>query len=85
MGRFQSRGPSSGGTRAEGAQELLTGRHDMSDDSKVGRAAEQDEPQDEVEAHKSKVAANDEPAAEGDDEVEAHRHIRTGEPDNKLA
>jgi len=40
---------------------------------------------DEVEAHKSKVAANDEPAAEGDDEVEAHRHIRTGEPDNKLA
>jgi hypothetical protein len=57
----------------------------MSDDSKVNKSAEHDEPQDEVEAHKHRVAANDEPAQEGDDEVEAHRHIRTGEPDNKIA
>ena len=55
----------------------------MSDDQKPGRAAEHEEPQDEVEAHRkgTKLAANEEP----DDEVEAHRHIRTGEPDNKLA
>ena len=54
----------------------------MSDEGKVARPSEHDEPQDEVEAHhKSKLAANEEP----DDEVEAHRHIRTGEPDNKTA
>jgi hypothetical protein len=52
----------------------------MSDDGKVARPAQQDEPGDEVEAH-GKVAANDEP----DDEVEAHSHIRKGEPDNKFA
>ena len=50
----------------------------MSDDSKVARPAQQDEPADEVEAHR--VAANDEPAQEGDDEVEAHSHIRKGAP-----
>jgi hypothetical protein len=56
----------------------------MSDDSRgVKKGAEHDEPQDEVEAHKHRLAANEEPAQEGDDEVEAHRHIRTGEPDNK--
>jgi hypothetical protein len=58
----------------------------MSDDQKPGRAAEHEEPQDEVEAHRHRVAANDEPAQdgpaqEGDDEVEAHRHIRTAAPD----
>jgi hypothetical protein len=58
----------------------------MSDDSKVNKSAEHDEPQDEVEAHhKTKFQGNEEPAQEGDDEVEAHRHIRTGEPDNKIA
>lgn len=58
----------------------------MSDDSKVARPAQQDEPADEVEAHHKRVAANDEPAQEGgDDEVEAHSHIRKGEPDNKMA
>jgi hypothetical protein len=56
----------------------------MSDDSKVARPAQQDEPADEVEAH-SKAAANEEPAQEGDDEVEAHSHIRKGEPDSKFA
>ena len=35
---------------------------------------EHDEPQDEVEAHSKKSAANEEPAQEGDDEVEAHGH-----------
>jgi hypothetical protein len=53
----------------------------MSDEGKVARPGEHDEPQDEVEAHKSKLAANEEP----DDEVEAHRHIRTGDPDSKMA
>ena len=58
----------------------------MSDDQKPGRAAEHEEPKDEVEAHHKRVAANDEPAQEGgDDEVEAHSHIRKGEPDNKMA
>jgi hypothetical protein len=57
----------------------------MSDDQRPARPAEHDEPQDEVEAHRHRVAANDEPAQEGDDEVEAHRHIRTAEPDNKFA
>jgi hypothetical protein len=53
----------------------------MSDDQKPGRSAEHEEPQDEVEAHhKSKLAANDEPAQEGDDEVEAHSHMRKGAP-----
>jgi hypothetical protein len=52
----------------------------MSDDSKVARPSQQDEPADEVEAH-GKLAANDEP----EDEVEAHSHIRKGEPDNKFA
>jgi hypothetical protein len=54
----------------------------MSDDQRPARPAEHDEPQDEVEAHRHRVAANDEPAQEGDDdEVEAHRHIRTAEPE----
>ena len=55
----------------------------MSDDSKVARPAQQDEPADEVEAHSkaARPAANEEP----DDEVEAHSHIRKGEPDNKMA
>jgi hypothetical protein len=60
----------------------------MSDDAKIERVAQQDEPQDEVEAHNkhTKLAANDEPAQEGDDEVEAHRHgVRTAEPDNRFA
>jgi hypothetical protein len=59
----------------------------VSDDSKVNKSAEHDEPQDEVEAHnKIKHAANAEPAQEGDDEVEAHRHgVRTAEPDNRVA
>jgi hypothetical protein len=53
----------------------------MSDDGKVERVAQQDEPADEVEAHKFKHAANDEPAEEGgDDEVEAHSHMRKGAP-----
>ena len=57
----------------------------MSDDQRPARPAEHDEPQDEVEAHKAKLAANDEPATEGDDEVEAHRH-RVAAPDaDKLA
>lgn len=56
----------------------------MSDDQKPGRAAEHEEPQDEVEAHRKRLAANDEPAQDGDDEVEAHRH-RTAEPDNRPA
>jgi hypothetical protein len=49
----------------------------MSDDANE-RPKEQDEPQDEVEAHGGgpKFGANDEPAQEGDDEVEAHRNIR---------
>jgi hypothetical protein len=54
----------------------------MSDDGKVERVAQQDEPADEVEAHHKRVAANDEPAQEGgDDEVEAHSHMRKGAPD----
>ncbi|MDX6441532.1 MAG: hypothetical protein QOE43_1261 [Gaiellaceae bacterium] len=55
----------------------------MSDDNKVARPAQQDEPADEVEAHTkaARPAANEEP----DDEVEAHSHIRKGEPDNKMA
>ena len=73
----------------------------MSDDQRPARPAEHDgfhlgdggrpvpsivASQDEVEAHhKTKLAANDEPAQEGDDEVEAHRHIRTAAPDNKFA
>jgi hypothetical protein len=57
----------------------------MSDDQKIARPSEHEEPKDEVEAHKHRVAANDEPAQEGDDEVEAHRHIRTAEPDNRSA
>jgi hypothetical protein len=53
----------------------------MSDDTKVGKAAEHEEPQDEVEAHhKTKFQGNEEPAQEGDDEVEAHSHIRKGAP-----
>ena len=53
----------------------------MSDDQRPARPAEHDEPQDEVEAHhKTRLAANDEPAQEGDDEVEAHSHIRKGAP-----
>jgi hypothetical protein len=56
----------------------------MSDDQKrVSRAGEHEEPQDEVEAHRTKLHANDEPVQEGDDEVEAHSHIRKGKP--KLA
>jgi hypothetical protein len=58
----------------------------MSDDQRPARPAEHEEPKDEVEAHHKRVAANDEPAQEGsDDEVEAHSHIRKGEPDNKMA
>jgi hypothetical protein len=58
----------------------------MSDDQRPARPAEHEEPADEVEAHhKTRVAANDEPAQEGDDEVEAHHHIRTAAPDNKFA
>jgi hypothetical protein len=58
----------------------------MSDDQKPGRAAEHEEPKDEVEveAHRkgSKLAANEEP----DDEVEAHRHgVRNAEPDNRFS
>jgi hypothetical protein len=54
----------------------------MSDDQRPARPAEHEEPADEVEAHKFKHAANDEPAQEGDDdEVEAHRHIRTAGPE----
>ncbi|HVH51367.1 MAG TPA: hypothetical protein VM690_04425 [Gaiellaceae bacterium] len=34
-----------------------------------------EEPGDEVEGHKHRVAQNDEPAAEGDDEVEAHGRL----------
>jgi hypothetical protein len=50
----------------------------MSDDQRPARPAEHDEPQDEVEAHhKTKLAANDEPAQEGDDEVEAHSRTRS--------
>jgi hypothetical protein len=81
VGRFQSQRPSSGGTRADGAQELLTGGTTVSDDSKVFKTGEHEEPQDEVEAHR--VLANDEPAQEGsDDEVEAHHH-RELKPDNR--
>ena len=36
-------------------------------------------------AHHKRAGANDEPAQEGDDEVEAHSHIRKAEPDNKFA
>jgi hypothetical protein len=50
----------------------------MSDDQNE-RPREHDEPQDEVEAHRRRVAANDEPAKEGDDEVEAH-HMRKAKP-----
>ena len=57
----------------------------MSDDQRPARPAEHDEPQDEVEAHHTGSRANDEPAQEGDDEVEAHSHIRKGEPDSKFA
>jgi hypothetical protein len=60
----------------------------MSDDQRPARPAEHDEPQDEVEGHgtrPARPAANDEPKQEGDDEVEAHRHIRTAEPDSKFA
>jgi len=58
----------------------------MSDDQRPARPAAHDEPQDEVEAHhKTRLAANDEPAQEGDHEVEAHSHIRKGEPDNRPA
>jgi hypothetical protein len=58
----------------------------MSDDARVGKAAEHEEPQDEVEAHKHRLGANDEPTQEGDDEVEAHRHrIGAPEPDNKVS
>jgi hypothetical protein len=49
----------------------------MSDEGKVARPAEHEEPQDEVEAHrhKSKFAANVEADTEDEgDEVEAHRH-----------
>jgi len=53
----------------------------MSDDQRPARPAEHEEPKDEVEAHHKRVAANDEPAQEGgDDEVEAHSHIRKGAP-----
>jgi hypothetical protein len=51
----------------------------MSDDQRPARPAEHDEPQDEVEGHgprPARPAANDEPKQEGDDEVEAHSHIR---------
>jgi hypothetical protein len=43
--------------------------------------ADQEEPEDEVEAHRNKVLASDEPQAEGEesDEVEAH-HMRTSHP-----
>jgi hypothetical protein len=51
----------------------------MSDDQKPGRAAEHDEPADEVEGHHKRVAANEEPAQEADDEVEAH-HRRVNHP-----
>lgn len=61
----------------------------MSDDQRPARPAEHEEPKDEVEAHGSRPArpaANDEPTQDGgDDEVEAHRHIRTAEPDNRPA
>jgi hypothetical protein len=60
----------------------------MSDDQRPARPAEHEEPADEVEAHRRRVAANDEPAQDepaSDDEVEAHRHIRTAAPDNKFA
>jgi hypothetical protein len=59
----------------------------MSDNTKVERAGEHEEPQDEVEAHHRHVrpAANEEPAQEGeggDDEVEAHmKHVRVAAPD----
>jgi len=57
----------------------------MSDDQRPFKSAEHEEPQDEVEAHRKRLAANDEPAQEGDDEVEAHRH-RVAAPDaDKLA
>jgi hypothetical protein len=60
----------------------------MSDDQNE-RPREHDEPEDEVEAHHkggTRVAANEEPAQEGDDEVEAHRHVRVAAPDaDKLA
>jgi hypothetical protein len=61
----------------------------MSDDGTVEKFGEQDEPQDEIEAHSKnkRIAANDEPAqeGEGDDEVEAHRR-RVAAPDaDKLA
>ena len=48
----------------------------MSDDSRVFKTGEHEEPQDEVEAHGKRVLANEEPAQEdsGDDEVEAHVH-----------
>ena len=52
----------------------------MSDDERA-KITQVEEEQDEVEAHKKVVNANDEPAAEGesDDDVEAHR-ARTNAP-----
>lgn len=46
----------------------------MSEDEKAG-LGQHEEDQDEVEAHKRAVAANEESSSE-DDEVEAHRHAK---------
>lgn len=44
----------------------------MSEQSKVSQT---EEPKDEVEGHQHRIAQNDEPAAEGDNEVEAHGRL----------
>ena len=47
----------------------------MSEDE-ARRTAGNEEPQDEVEAHRAHKNANDEGQTDGDDDVEAHRHLK---------
>lgn len=40
------------------------------------RRLEDEEPEDEVEAHKRLAGATEEPGDDGDDDIEAHRHLK---------
>src|SRR5436305_6468399 len=75
VGRFRLRPSSWGGQRRQDAQKLPTRRDTMSDEARAGH----EEDQDEVEAHRRALLANEEAKSDddgdGDDDVEAHRRV----------